>query len=210
MTTSPHWHHDSRWRLIIAVACGVAVAAVVWFALAPDYAPLLGWSTTGLVFCLATMISVGGMDADQTARHATRELPGAWSVHLLLVCAALASLAGIAVLILQPPDSRLAAAAVSLLVVVSSWTTVQTLHALRYAREFYLHGGGIDFHSPDPPQYSDFAYVGFTVGMSFAVSDTDLSSTRMRRLALRHALLAYLFGTVFLAALVNILASLAG
>ena len=209
-TPSSRWHHDSRWRLLIAIGCGIVVGIIVWFVFDPAYSPLVAWSATGLLYCLITWISVGRMDSSETAAHATREMPGGWTVHLLLVVAALASLAGITVLILQPPTTRVAAAAVSLLVIVTSWTTVQTLHALQYAREYYRTGCGIDFHNPEPPQYSDFAYVAFTVGMSFAISDTDLSSTRMRRIGLSHALLAYLFGTVFVAALVNILASLAG
>jgi len=53
---SQHWHHDSRWRLLVAVACGVAVAGLAWFVLDPAYAPLLGWSTTSLVFCLFTWV----------------------------------------------------------------------------------------------------------------------------------------------------------
>jgi uncharacterized membrane protein len=208
---APHrWHHDPRWRLVLALACGLGVALAVGLAWRPAYSPLLGWSAAGLLYCLVTWASIWRMDPAQTAAHATREVPGAWAVHVLLVLAALASLAGIVILVVQPPDSRLDAAWVSLLVVVTSWATVQTLHALRYAQAYYRSGGGIDFHTSQPPQYADFAYLGFTVGMSFAVSDTDLSSTGMRKLALGHALLAYLFGTVFLAALVNILASLAG
>ena len=209
MSVQIRWHHDSRWRLLVAVACGIAVAGLVAVVLDPAYSLLLGWSAIALVYCLITWMSVGGMTPSETANHATREVPGGWSVHLLLICAALASLAGIAILILKPPTSRLAAAGVSLLVIVASWTTVQTLHALRYAREYYRSDGGVDFHTTQPPCYTDFAYMAFTVGMSFAISDTDLTTTSMRRIALWHAMLAYLFGTVFVAALVNILASLA-
>jgi len=209
VTESTHrWHHDPRWRLIFALVCGAAIAVIVAVTLGTAYAPLLGWTATAVGYCLVTWISVGGMDPGETAAHALREVPGGWTVHVLLTLAALASLAGIAVLILQPPDSRLVSAGVSLVVIAASWVTVQTIHALRYAREFYRSGGGVDFHMADPPQYSDFAYMAFTVGMSFAISDTDLASTAMRKLALGHALLAYLFGTVFLAALINILASL--
>jgi uncharacterized membrane protein len=151
------------------------------------------------------------MNAKETAAHATCEIPGAVGVHVLLIWAVIASLAGVAQLFANSPGSRVATAGVSLVVIVVSWLTVQTICALRYARQYYLGGGGIDFHDPDTqPQYSDFAYVAFTVGMSFAISDTDLSSTAMRKIALGHALLAYLFGTVFVASLVNILAGLAG
>ncbi|MCL2736407.1 MAG: DUF1345 domain-containing protein [Propionibacteriaceae bacterium] len=210
MNAVSRWHHDPRARLILAIVFGVAVAVLVAIILAPAYCVLLGWAAAALLYCLVTWMSVGRMGPAETAAHATIEVPGGWVVHVLLTCAALASLAGIVVLVMNPPDTRLAAAAVSLVVIVASWTTVQTIHALRYAREYYRAGGGVDFHMPDAPSYIDFAYMGFTVGMSFAISDTDLRSTAMRRIALWHALLAYLFGTVFLAALVNILASLSG
>jgi uncharacterized membrane protein len=99
-------------------------------------------------------------------------------------------------------------AAVAVLSVVSSWAAVHTLLALGYARIYNGEPeGGIDFHQSEPPQYSDFAYVAFTVGMSYAISDTDVGSSAIRRLALGHAL-SYLFGTVTLAALINLVAGL--
>lgn len=215
------WHHDARWRLITAVVLGLSSAAITAL-LEPGFAPLIGWATAALTYCALTWTTVGRFDAEQTAAHAGSEAPGSFTVHVLLMLASLGSLAGIGMLIWQPPGSRLATAAVSLLVIISSWLTVQTVHMMRYAHAYFaaadgagdsdLAGvaGGIDFHTDIPPTYSDFAYVAFAVGMSFAISDTDLSSTKMRRIALGHALLAYLFGTVFVAALVNILASLAG
>ena len=83
------------------------------------------------------------------------------------------------------------------------------MFALRYARIDLSGGaGGIDFHTDEPPRYSDCAFVALTVGMSFAISDTDLASSTMRRTALAHALLSYLFGTVIIALLVNLVASI--
>jgi uncharacterized membrane protein len=61
----------------------------------------------------------------------------------------------------------------------------------------------------DPPRYADFAYLAFTIGMTFQVSDTDLKTTEIRATALRHALLSYLFGSVILAATINLIAGLA-
>ena len=205
------WHHDARWRLLIAIIVGAGVVVPVALALNVIYAILLGWSVVALTFCTITWLAIFRMGADETRTHARREIPGEPTVFILLTLAALASLGGIAFLIFRPTN-RIADAGVCLLVIISSWMTVQTMHVLRYAREYYATdpGSGMDFHSPDKPQYSDFAYVAFTVGMSFAVSDTDMNTSRMRRIALGHALLAYLFGTVFVAALVNILASLSG
>ncbi|MDR2896577.1 MAG: DUF1345 domain-containing protein [Propionibacteriaceae bacterium] len=208
------WHHDARWRLVVSVLTGAIGGGLISFALGPVQAVLLGWAITAASYCLITWLSVGRMTPEQTASHATREAPRLMNIHILLVCAAVASLAGIIVLITHPSGSRNLDAAVTLLVVLASWAVIHTLHALRYARQYYSSGGGIDFHGDDSPSddgspaYVDFAYLAFTIGMSFAVSDPDLTSRDMRRIALGHSLLAYLFGTVFVAALVNILASL--
>jgi uncharacterized membrane protein len=84
---------------------------------------------------------------------------------------------------------------------------VHTVFALKYAQLYHSGpGGGIDFNQDEPPRYSDFAYLAFTIGMTFQVSDTDLTSGAMRRLALRHSLLSYLFGAVILAMTINITA----
>ena len=94
-------------------------------------------------------------------------------------------------------------------VVLLSWCLVNTVFAFKYARLYYSDGdGGIDFKQPDPPAYSDFAYLAFTVGMSFAVSDTEPTATAVRRVALVHALLSYGFGTGILAVAVNLVTNL--
>jgi len=79
---------------------------------------------------------------------------------------------------------------------------------LRYAHLFYLDGGGIDFHSEEFPHYRDFAYVAFTLGMTYQVSDTNLTSKRIRSTALRHALISYVFGIAVIAVTINVVAGL--
>jgi uncharacterized membrane protein len=101
-------------------------------------------------------------------------------------------------------------AALSLASVVLSWSVVHTVFTLRYAHLYYAGSdGGVDFNQDGPPRYADFAYVGFTIGMTFQVSDTELTATDVRVTALRHALLSYLFGAVILAATINLVAGLA-
>ena len=68
--------------------------------------------------------------------------------------------------------------------------------------------GGIDFHSDEDPCYLDFAYMAFTIGMTFQVSDTDIHSGAVRRAVLRHALISYIFGTVIVATMVSVVAGL--
>jgi uncharacterized membrane protein len=95
----------------------------------------------------------------------------------------------------------------SVISVALSLALVNTVYAFKYARLYYLDEPddcGIDFKEEDAPTYSDFAYLAFTVGMSFAVSETEPTATRIRRVALGHALLSYLFGTGVLAVAINL------
>ena len=77
-----------------------------------------------------------------------------------------------------PIATEVALTTAAMLTVVLSWLVVHTVFILRYAHLYYGTApvGGIDFPGGDPPSYHDFAYLGFTVGMTFQVSDTGISS----------------------------------
>jgi uncharacterized membrane protein len=83
------------------------------------------------------------------------------------------------------------------------------MYTTRYAHHYYSEPvGGIDFNSDDPPSYRDFCYFSYNLGMTYQVSDTGVSSAAIRSVVLRHCLLSYLFGTVILAATINLVAGL--
>ena len=151
------------------------------------------------------------LSAHETAVHAVREDTGRATSDALVVVAAVASLAADAILLeagSAGPRKDLVAA-LSVASVALAWATVHTLFTTRYARLYYTGpDGGIDFNEKDPPRYADFAYVAFTIGMTFQVSDTDLRTNEIRRTALRHALLSYVFGGVVIAATINLVAGL--
>ncbi|MDR6438371.1 putative membrane protein [Paenarthrobacter nicotinovorans] len=97
-----------------------------------------------------------------------------------------------------------------------SWMLVQTLFTLRYAELYYSRDahaggsvGGISFNQDRPPQYTDFAYLATSLGMTYQVSDTNLGNHSIRLEALKHSLLSYLFGTVILAVTINLVIGLA-
>ena len=98
----------------------------------------------------------------------------------------------------------------SVFTVFLSWFTVHTLFVLRYARLYYSDvPGGIDFPNTDvPPDYMDFVYVAFTVGMTFQVSDTGIGARAIRRTVIRHAMLSYIFGTVIVGVAINVVGNL--
>lgn len=97
----------------------------------------------------------------------------------------------------------------SVLAAILSWGLVNTVFAFKYARLYYLdEDGGIDFKQEQPPAYSDFAYMAFTLGMSFATPEAEPQRTAIRKTALGHALLSYLFGTVIIAVAINLVTNL--
>lgn len=205
-------------RLVVAAFLGIAAGILISFgSVAASF--LGGWAVAGMVYVLWTLAVVMPMGPQATAEHATREEPGRAATRILVLVAALVSLAGLVVVLAQGGLRVNALTDVAVLsAVVASWACIQTVFALHYARQYYTSPvGGIDFHAdkqpagePELPQYTDFTYVAFTVGMSYAISDTDLASSQMRRLAQAHALLAYLYGTVIVALLINLIAGLAG
>jgi uncharacterized membrane protein len=202
--------HQRLWAS--ALLGGVVGSALAL--LAPwEVAVLGGWAVAVAVFVAWVWLSVGRWDAAQTRKFATREDNSRASAQFILVSASVASLVGVGFDLakatqLSQPERGLFTG-VGLVAVVLSWVLVHTVYALRYAHEYYTEPvGGIDFKNDAPPDYLDFAYVAFTVGMTFQVSDTDVQARVVRRTVLHHALLAFLFGAVILAATINVVASL--
>lgn len=200
------------------VAVVGVVAGVVAAFLAPwQLSTLIGWSVAAALFLVWVWTSAGLFDSDETQRFATREDDSRVSAHLFVVSACVVSLVGVAFDLIKASQSETPGGHVALVVaavatVVLSWATVHTVYALRYAHEYYAYMpvGGIDFKSGPGylPDYGDFAYVAFVVGMTFQVSDTDINHRGIRRSVLGHALLAYLFGAVILAVTINIVAQI--
>lgn len=193
-------------RLVVGVVVGLTTTVTLTLT-TPFDAPLAGVGLGAAVFVAWTWLLLAPMDASDTAAHASREEPTHRITLLAIVILALVSLGGVITVLIHKNDNLLVLS--TLAAVVVSWASIHTIFATHYARIYYSEPvGGIDFHQSEPPVYTDFAYVAFTVGMSFAISDTDLGASEMRRPALLHALLSYLFGTVIVALLVNLVAGL--
>jgi uncharacterized membrane protein len=199
-------------RVIACLLCGIVAAWFTGTSASWKYAPLAGWDTAAIVFLIWIYISLYGRDAEETAQLAKREDPSHPLADVLLVCASVASLAAVGALLIQAGSAaggqKVALIALALMSIVISWFIVHTIYALKYARLYYKNDGGIDFYTSTPPRYSDFAYVAFTIGMTFQISDNNFENNDFRRTALRHALLSFLFGTVILATVINFIAGL--
>ena len=205
---------QARTRYVVMGVVGVIVAAIVVAVGQYGIAAAAGWSAACIVYLIWIWTTIGHMDAPTTKAHAYREDPTRTMSDVLLVLASLASLVvTVFVLVLTSRAGGAEAdilGAVAILSVVLSWLLIHTLYTLRYAVLYYSGSqGGISFNQDEPPAYGDFAYLAFTIGMTFQVSDTNISTSVIRMAAIRHALLSYLFGAVILATLVNLVAGFA-
>jgi uncharacterized membrane protein len=204
---------SSGTRLIVAVVVGIGAGLVAGALVEWSFLPLVGWVVAGAVFLGWTLTAVWPLDGTATHGLSQREDPSRPLTDLILLGVAVAAMLAVAMVIVRANqgDSSVDKARVALgvLSVIVSWAVLHTVFTLKYTREYYAESpGGIDFGSNDEPCYRDFAYVAFTIGMTFQVSDTTVSDSRLRSMILRHALLSYVFGAIIIAVTINILAGL--
>jgi uncharacterized membrane protein len=199
-------------RLVVAISAGLLVFAVTLLVSPWQVAVLTGWDTTATVFIAWVLWMAYGKDAAATAALATREDDSRAAADVLLVAASVASLLSVAVGLVKATDERglgeAAITALAVLTVILSWAAVNAVFTLHYARLYYTEQGGIEFNDEAEPDYHDFAYVALTIGMTYQVSDTNLTTKSIRRTAMRQALLSYVFGTFVVAMTINLLAGL--
>jgi uncharacterized membrane protein len=171
------------------------------------------WAAAAVVIGLAVWPRILRMDPVRTKANAREEDFSRLTADFVLLAAAVASLVAIFYLV-NEAGARHGTAKVLLVIlavaaVVLSWQTVQTVFTVRYGDLYYGDPiGGIDFNDSEPPDYHDFFYLAWTIGMTFQVSDTNLQTKAMRRTAIRHALLSFVFVAVLLAVTINVVASL--
>ena len=210
------WHAPAMRRAITVLIAGLIVAAVLLPFVTWGLALAGGWNAAALAFLLTTWPIIILADSARAAQLAAREDETEGSARTLLVGAGVASLLGAGyALHLAGQHSGVPRALLigtAVLTVVLSWTLINTVYTLRYANQhFRSRPGGIAFGTEDGqprPGYRDFAYVAFTIGMTYQVSDTTLRDPRIRRSVLAHAVLAYVFGVVIVAGSVNLISGL--
>jgi uncharacterized membrane protein len=191
------------------VLAGIVVAAIgPWWLI-----PLIAWIFAALVYVVWMWATIWPLGPEETARQARREDLGRASTDVVLLSASLVSVLALGLVLVRAGQTKGLEKGLlvgtCILSVVLAWTVVHTVFSLRYA-DLYYDGvpGGVDFKEDEPPCYSDFAYLAWTIGMTFQVSDTDLETNAFRRTALRHGLLSYMFGAIIIATTINLIAGL--
>ncbi len=206
----------SRPRLFVSAAFGAVVIALL-FAFADWRIAtrlLVGWNVTVALYLVLALSLMWRSDVHRIRRRAALQDESQISILILVVAAAAASLAAIfselgttAGATRQPGQLVLATTTI-----VLSWAFIHTMFAMHYAHEYYGDGrdhiiGGISFPDDQEPDYWDCMYFSFTIGMCAQVSDATISSKSIRRTALSHSIVSFLFNAALLALTVNIAAS---
>ena len=217
---SPDTPTPKRWRdpragvrVAVAASLGIVAGGVVSIFTFWQAATLIGWDVGALLLITWIWWAVARLNPAESQNHARREDTSIRLTELIVLSAGVALLAAVGLALIRAGQATGGTKAylitLGILSVALSWGLVHTVFTLRYARTYYSRPvGGIDFNEDDPPTYLDFAYLALTIGMTFQVSDTNLTTKNIRRIALSHALLSYLFGAVIVALVINVVSSL--
>jgi uncharacterized membrane protein len=203
----------ARPRLFIAALVGVLVIAF-----SPDRwglatRLLVGWDVGVTLYLIAVFQLMATGDETRMRRWAAREDEGRFGILILTVAAALASLGAIIALLgsTQAGSRDAAQLGLATLTILLSWTFIHSIFALHYAHEYYGERGGkksgLNFPDDELPDYWDFVYFSFVIGMTSQVSDVATVSKPVRRTVAAHGIVSFLFNAALLALTVNIAAS---
>jgi uncharacterized membrane protein len=206
----------SHQRLLYAIAAGV-VTVVLPLPFTMQARSLLGWCVgVGCYLVLAWWLAVE-FDASRTRARAQAQDESSMVVSLLMLLVALASVAAIVLMLHSVKGAsslqRAAHLTLAITALACSWLLVHTVFAFRYAHRYYQellepgpNGGGLEFPGKQEPDYFDFMYCAYVVGMTSQVSDVQVTSRPMRRLTLIHSVTAFAFNMVVLALSINVIA----
>ena len=202
-------------RGLVSLAAGLVVGIAVTPVLGLAAGLLAAWAALSITNMLVLLPGVWRMDAAQTRAHATVEDPSRRVRRLIALVGSIASLGAVAVVLFQARQAdeltSFLLAGISVVSVAASWGLIQIDYMLRYAHMYYTDPvGGIDFNQRDEPMYTDFAYFSLGLGMTYQVADTNVSVNAIRRTVIAQTLLAYLFGAVILATVINLVTGLGG
>ena len=211
---------DARHRLGLGLATGAAVFFAARGHLRIWSAAIAGWNAVAVVILALDWVTIVTTPQRKIRQIAQQQDLSRFLVFLFVVVTASAALFAVGFLVSvkrsQTDGHFIVHLLLTLMTVIFSWALVHTVYGLRYAHAFYgdtdepgvnRHAGGLIFPGDHPPDYFDFAYFSFVVGMTCQVSDVQITSRRMRRIALFHSVLSFGFNTIILALLINIAVS---
>lgn len=203
-------------RLLIAIALAATVASLLPTHLSLVTRLLLSWDVGALLYLLLAVIMFAGATPTHMRARAATQDDGALVVLLLIIIAAIASIVAIIIELAGikafSSTLRYLHFGLGIVTLMCSWAFIHTSFALHYAHEYYLslhrqHQPPLVFPEQPAPNYWDFMYFSFVLGMTSQTSDVGIASSAMRRLALLHGVIAFFFNAALLALAINAAAS---
>ncbi|MEI7958516.1 MAG: DUF1345 domain-containing protein [Verrucomicrobiota bacterium] len=214
-----NWDAHHRLFFSSAVAVCVAIATEGRFRLPVQLVAI--WNAFSLCVLVLAWARIVTARPRESLRTAKLQDSGRRTIFLFVMLAACASILAVGYLLGTAHGRHggrlLETVALAFATVVGSWTLIHTLFALHYAHIYYgdsgelgveKHAAGLIFPDEPMPDYLDFAYFSFVIGMTCQVSDIQISGRRLRRWALVHGLLSFAFNTAILALSINVVSSL--
>jgi uncharacterized membrane protein len=212
---------DARQRLLLGLAAGAATFVALRGELRFASAAIAGWNAVAVVILALDWVIIWTTPQRKIRQLAQQQDLSRFLVFIFVVVTASAALLAVGFLVSvkssQSGGHFIAHLLLTLMTVVFSWTLVHTVYGLRYAHAFYgdsdepgmnRHAGGLIFPGDRSPDYFDFAYFSFVIGMTCQVSDVQITSRRLRRITLFHSVLSFGFNTMILALLINTVSGL--
>jgi uncharacterized membrane protein len=218
-----HPYNKKALRLYLSLALGLIVLLVMRNYYSPVVSLMSSWITFSGSYLISSWLIIFFFNPKEVRVLAEKEDASGSLIFLFVVCAAVISLFGVIFLLKSIPDESKRGLSLHILLsfsaIICSWLLVHTLFTLRYAHIYYLHhvydefnkqphNCGIEFPNEKEPDYLDFAYFSFVLGMTFQVSDVIITSKQVRRLALLHGFLSFIYNTVIVAFSINIISGL--
>lgn len=202
-------------RIMTSVCMGVVAGIVAHFMKRPVVENIqFGWVFFGLSYLVQCLISFIKTPTQKISDRARDEDMGIWLQFILMVTACSTALFTLIFWSHNNEGNSSVSILNGVLFITSvalAWIIVHLSFTFRYAHMYYgddnekysNHVRGLDFPEETDPDYFDFAYYSFTIGMTFQVSDVTTRSKGFRRLTLIHSLVAFLFNTILIALTIN-------
>ena len=204
-------------KIIICIVLAIAAYLVADIKNNPLTRLMIGWNTFSLCMIIMTWITFKITTPDEIRRQAELQDTSRVVIFVIVLISAFASFFAVLLLVIsEKKETEAFDIPVAIAGMLFSWFLVHTIFAMRYAHIYYgdhetkpdIHAGGLIFPNEDKPDYLDFAYFSFVLGMTFQVSDIQVTSKRLRKLALLHGILSFGFNTIIVALTINVIAGL--